>query len=68
MRFAVTYTNKRLICGDCMSSFTFTTEEQEMGAFKGLTKAPSRCPECRASREALRAARAAAPPVVSRRY
>ncbi len=61
------YTNKRLICGDCMNGFTFSSEEQEVGVFKGVTKAPSRCPECRASREALRAARAAAPPAVSKR-
>jgi hypothetical protein len=63
----VTYRNKRLICVDCMNGFTLTAEEQAVGAPEGPTGAPSRCPECRASREALRTARAAAPPAVSKR-
>lgn len=62
------YTNRKLICGDCMNVFVFTAEEQEMNAFQALTtKTPTRCPECRASHAALRAARAASPIVENRR-
>ena len=61
------YSNKQLVCGDCMTGFTVTGEEQEVAAFRGLTSAPSRCPQCRASRAAIRAAREAAPATPPRR-
>ncbi len=64
----MTYMDKTLICGDCMNRFTFTREEQEIDALnEEPTRAPSRCPECRASRKALHAAREIAPVAVSRR-
>lgn len=52
------YRNRTLICGDCMNVFAYTVEEQETDAFAGRTRAPSRCPQCRASKAALVAARA----------
>lgn len=61
------YTDRTLVCGDCMARFTFTSQDQEEYALAGGLKAPSRCPDCRVSRDRLRAAKAAMPPVVSRR-
>lgn len=61
------YLDKKLRCMDCMTGFTYTGEEQGLEALKGPSKVPSRCPACRASREALRAARALSPVVTSRR-
>ena len=61
------YQTKKLTCGECMNAFNFTSEEQEINALKGLTRAPYRCPECRASRDAVQARRAATPVVPSRR-
>lgn len=52
------YRNRTLICGDCMNVFTYTGEEQEAAACAGGVRAPSRCPQCRASKAALVAARA----------
>src|SRR5688572_27235553 len=46
------YTDQTLVCRDCSQNFTFTSGEQEFFASRGLTNAPSRCPECRASRKA----------------
>ncbi len=40
-----------LTCRDCNQEFTFTTGEQEFYASRGLTNAPSRCPDCRAARK-----------------
>ena len=61
------YETKRLTCGECMNAFNFTSEEQEIDALKGLTRAPYRCPACRASHDAVQAVRAATPVVASRR-
>jgi len=44
-------TDQILYCRDCNQEFTFTTGEQEFYASRGLTNAPSRCPECRAARK-----------------
>src|ERR1700674_1002042 len=44
-------TDQTLYCRDCNQEFTFTTGEQEFYASRGLTNAPSRCPECRAARK-----------------
>ncbi|MBO0794491.1 MAG: zinc-ribbon domain containing protein [Ktedonobacteraceae bacterium] len=44
-------TDQILYCRDCNQEFTFTTGEQEFFASRGLTNAPSRCPECRAARK-----------------
>ncbi len=44
-------TDQTLYCRDCNQAFTFTTGEQEFFASRGLTNAPSRCPECRAARK-----------------
>lgn len=41
------YQDRILTCRDCGQEFTFTAGEQEFFATKGLTNAPSRCPECR---------------------
>ena len=40
--------DQTLSCRDCGQAFTFTVGEQEFYASRGLTNAPSRCPECRA--------------------
>jgi CxxC-x17-CxxC domain-containing protein len=39
-----------LYCRDCNREFAFTVGEQEFYARHGLTNAPGRCPDCRASR------------------
>lgn len=44
------YQDRILTCRDCGQEFTFTAGEQEFFASKGLTNAPSRCPECRKAR------------------
>ena len=44
------YQDRILTCRDCGQDFTFTAGEQEFFASKGLTNAPSRCPECRKAR------------------
>ncbi len=44
-------TDQILHCRDCNQEFTFTSGEQEFYASRGLTNAPSRCPECRAARK-----------------
>jgi CxxC-x17-CxxC domain-containing protein len=44
------YQDRILTCRDCGREFTFTAGEQEFFASKGLTNAPSRCPECRKAR------------------
>ncbi len=44
------YQDRILTCRDCGQEFTFTSGEQEFFATKGLTNAPSRCPECRKAR------------------
>lgn len=44
------YQDRLLTCRDCGNDFTFSAGEQEFFASKGLTNAPSRCPDCRAAR------------------
>ena len=46
-------TDQTLYCRDCNQAFTFTAGEQEFYASRGLTNAPSRCPECRAAHRQL---------------
>ena len=41
--------DQTLSCRDCGQAFTFTVGEQEFYASRGLSHAPSRCPECRAA-------------------
>ncbi len=43
------FTDQTLSCRDCQQAFTFTAGEQEFYESRGLTNAPSRCPECRAA-------------------
>lgn len=43
--------DQTLTCRDCNQAFTFTVGEQEFYASRGLTNAPSRCPECRSARK-----------------
>ena len=43
--------DQTLSCRDCGQAFTFTTGEQAFFASRGLTNAPSRCPDCRAARK-----------------
>src|SRR5436853_2499193 len=45
------FTDQTLYCRDCNQAFVFTAGEQEFYASRGLTNAPSRCPECRAARK-----------------
>jgi CxxC-x17-CxxC domain-containing protein len=45
----MSFTDQTLYCRDCNQAFTFTAGEQEFYASRGLTNAPSRCPECRAA-------------------
>ena len=45
------YQDRTLTCRDCGQEFTFTAGEQEFYASRGLTNAPSRCPDCRAARK-----------------
>ncbi|HZS75477.1 MAG TPA: CxxC-x17-CxxC domain-containing protein [Ktedonobacteraceae bacterium] len=45
----MTLTDQTLYCRDCRQAFTFTVGEQEFYESRGLTNAPSRCPECRAA-------------------
>ena len=47
--------DKTLTCSDCGMEFAFTEREQAFYAEKGFTE-PRRCPSCRASRKAARAA------------
>ena len=47
--------DKTLTCADCGQEFVFTAREQEFYAQKGFTD-PRRCPSCRQSRKAARAA------------
>jgi CxxC-x17-CxxC domain-containing protein len=44
------FTDQTLYCRDCNQAFTFTAGEQEFYESKGLTSAPTRCPDCRAAR------------------
>lgn len=44
------FTDQTLYCRDCNQAFTFTAGEQEFYESKGLTNAPTRCPDCRAAR------------------
>ena len=46
--------DKTLTCRECGQNFTFTASEQEFFAQKGFTNEPSRCPQCRATRNASR--------------
>ena len=48
----MSYADKTLTCRDCGTEFTFTAGEQEFFDQKGFTNAPSRCPDCRATRKA----------------
>ena len=48
------YADKTLSCRDCGASFVFTVGEQEFFASRGFTNEPSRCPDCRATRNRSR--------------
>jgi len=45
------YNDKTIVCKDCGQEFTFTANEQEFYAEKGLTNEPQRCKACRLSRK-----------------
>lgn len=47
----ISLTDQLLYCRDCNQEFTFTSGEQDFYASRGLTNAPSRCPDCRAARK-----------------
>src|SRR5260221_12257728 len=49
LREQMSLTDQTLYCRDCNQAFMFTVGEQEFYANRGLTNAPSRCPECRAA-------------------
>jgi CxxC-x17-CxxC domain-containing protein len=44
--------DQTLRCRECGVDFVWTAGEQEFYASRGLTNAPSRCPDCRAARKA----------------
>ncbi len=41
-------------CADCGKQFAFTAGEQRFYETKGFANKPTRCPDCRAARKALR--------------
>ena len=45
------FVDQVLYCRDCNQEFIFSAGEQEFFASRGLTNAPTRCPECRAARK-----------------
>jgi CxxC-x17-CxxC domain-containing protein len=47
--------DKTLTCSDCSMEFSFSEREQEFYSEKGFSE-PRRCPSCRQSRKAARAA------------
>jgi CxxC-x17-CxxC domain-containing protein len=47
--------DKRLVCRDCSGGFTFTAQEQQFFAEKGLVNEPKRCNDCRIIQRARRA-------------
>jgi CxxC-x17-CxxC domain-containing protein len=49
------YTDEKLTCIDCGTTFVFTAGEQEFYASKGFQNKPNRCPDCRSARKAARA-------------
>ncbi|HEY3115278.1 MAG TPA: CxxC-x17-CxxC domain-containing protein [Chloroflexota bacterium] len=46
------FTDRDLTCRDCGQTFVFTSGEQEFFSSRGLQNDPSRCPTCRAARNA----------------
>ncbi len=48
------YQDKTLICCDCGTQFTFSSEDQAYHAQKGYTNEPKRCPACRSARRSER--------------
>ncbi len=52
----MSFTDRTLTCRDCGQKFIFTAGEQEFYAEKGFANDPSRCPTCRATHRAQRAA------------
>jgi CxxC-x17-CxxC domain-containing protein len=50
----VSYEDKTLNCVECGTDFTFSAQEQEFFAAKGLTNDPKRCPDCRQARRQQR--------------
>ncbi|MDD4564609.1 MAG: zinc-ribbon domain-containing protein [Eubacteriales bacterium] len=46
--------DKKIICKDCGTEFTFTVGEQEFYKEKGFENEPQRCPECRSARKRQR--------------
>ncbi len=50
----MSYEDKTLTCVECGTSFTFSAQEQEFFAAKGLANEPKRCPDCRQARRQQR--------------
>ena len=50
----MSFQDKSIQCADCGTTFTFSTDEQELFASRGYTNDPKRCPECRQARKAGR--------------
>jgi len=46
--------DKSIQCSDCGTIFTFSAQEQEFFASKGLTNEPRRCPQCRKAKKQQR--------------
>jgi CxxC-x17-CxxC domain-containing protein len=44
------FTDRRLVCRNCLQEFVFTAGEQEFYESRGFTHIPSHCPACRAER------------------
>ena len=47
----MSFQEKSILCSDCGASFTFSVQEQERFASRGLTNDPKRCSWCRAARK-----------------
>jgi CxxC-x17-CxxC domain-containing protein len=59
----VSLNDKTLTCRDCGEHFVWTSGEQEFYINKGLTKQPSRCPDCRSATKSDHSAKRDARPI-----
>jgi CxxC-x17-CxxC domain-containing protein len=50
----MSYQDKSIQCIDCITTFTFSADEQELFASRGYTNEPKRCMECRQARKTER--------------
>lgn len=48
------HVDEMMTCADCGKQFAFTAGEQRFYETKGFANKPTRCPECRTARKAMR--------------